>query len=163
MSGFAAWLHATAVSQTIQSVHWIVPVTQSIHIVMIGIVFISSLTIALRVLGRVRADESLAVVWQRFAPWMWSALIVMLLTGVVLVIGEPGREFGALSFWIKMVLIAIAVLGTLQLGRSRQSTTLAPGARGVAVALIVLWVAIIYLGRAIAYDIEVWGALSLHA
>jgi hypothetical protein len=29
------------------------------------------------------------------------------------------------------------------------------------VATVVLWLAIIFLGRAIAYDVEVWGSLSL--
>ena len=35
------------------------PLVQAIHIVMIGIVFVSLLVICLRVLGRVRMDESL--------------------------------------------------------------------------------------------------------
>ena len=36
------------------------------------------------------------------------------------------------------------------------------GAKTAAAGLVVLWLAIIFLGRAIAYDVEVWGALSLH-
>ncbi|MEY4760291.1 MAG: hypothetical protein RLZZ200_147, partial [Pseudomonadota bacterium] len=50
MGGFADWLHGTALSQTIQKVEWIVPLVQSVHILMIGIVFVSSLSICLRVL-----------------------------------------------------------------------------------------------------------------
>jgi len=157
MSGFAAWLHATAFSQTIQSVSWVIPLLQSIHILMIGIVFVSSLMICLRVLGRVRADEPLDVVWQRFAPWLWRALAVMLVTGLLLVAGEPGREFGATSFWLKMMLLVVAVVMTVLLGRAPQGAA----SRPAAVSLIVLWLAIIFLGRAIAYDVEVWQ--SLHA
>ena len=159
MSGFAAWLHATAFSQTIQSVSWIVPLLQSIHILMVGIVFVSGLMIALRVLGRIRSDEPVDAVWRRFAPWLWRALAVMLVTGLLLVAGEPGREFGATSFWLKMVLLAIAVVLTVLLGRAPQAAR----ARPVALVLIVLWLAIIFLGRAIAYDVEVWRSLSLHA
>ncbi len=55
-----------------------------------------------------RADEPFSAVWQRFAPWMWSGLVVMAITGVLLIVGEPPREFGALSFWIKMTLVLIA-------------------------------------------------------
>jgi hypothetical protein len=87
----AEWLQATPVSVTIQSVRWIIPLLQSIHILTIGVVFVSSLMIALRVLGRMRADEPFAVVWQRFAPWMWGGLVVMAVTGLTLVIGEPVR------------------------------------------------------------------------
>lgn len=159
MSGFAAWLHATAFSQTIQAVRWIIPLTQSIHILMIGIVFVSSLMIALRVLGKVRVDEPFEAVWQRFAPWMRIALAVMLVTGALLVVGEPAREFGATSFWLKMVLLVIAFAVTRLLGRAPEGRA----ARPAAVGLILLWLAIIFLGRAIAYDVEVWRSLSIHA
>ena len=159
MSGFAAWLHATAFSQTIQAVSWIVPALQSIHILMIGIVFVSSLMISLRVLGRVHADEPFEAVWQRFAPWMRIALAVMLVTGLLLIVGEPAREFGATSFWVKMALLVAAYAVTRQLGRSPEG----PRARPAAVGLILLWLVIIFLGRAIAYDVEVWRSLSIHA
>jgi hypothetical protein len=162
----AQWLQATPVSVTIQSVSWIIPLLQSIHILTIGVVFVSSLMIALRVLGRVRADEPFAAVWRRFAPWMWGGLVVMAVTGGTLVIGEPVREVTTLSFWMKMTLVAIGVVSTAVFGRSLQATTPAEfsaAAKTGAVALIALWIAIIFLGRAIAYDVEVWGSLSLHA
>lgn len=168
MDAFAAWLHATPLSQTIQKVSWIVPLLQSIHIVMIGIVFVSSLVIALRVLGRIRADEPFGDVWGRFAPWMWTALTVMFATGVLLIIGEPARQFTATSFWIKMTLVLLAVLLTAGLRTMMRTAPHDAGsplegpARPAAVTLVVLWLAIIFLGRAIAYDVEVWGRLSLH-
>ena len=170
MREFAAWLQATAVSETFQSEGWVIPLLQSIHIVTIGVVFVSSLMIALRVLGRMRADEPFPIVWNRFAPWMWYGLIVMVVTGLLLVIGEPIRELTALSFWIKMTLLAIVVTGTALFGRSLKPATTAAthpefsaGAKTAAVAIVVLWLAVIFLGRAIAYDVEVWGSLSLQA
>ena len=117
MSEFAVWLHGTIISQTIQSVGWIVPLVQSIHIVMIGILFVSSLMIALRVLGRMRVDESFQSLWQRFAPWTWRALAVLGGTGLLLIVGEPARELGATSFWLKMGLLVVAVATTVRLGR----------------------------------------------
>ncbi len=163
---FAAWLQATPVSVTLQSIRWIIPLLQSIHIVMLGIVFISSLMLVLRVLGRMRAEEPFALVWTRFAPWMWSGLVVMACTGIVLVLAEPIREFTALSFWLKMGLLAIAVLSILGFtlvahpARLAGATQFSTGTRAGAVAMVVIWLAIIFLGRAIAYDVEVWGALS---
>jgi uncharacterized membrane protein SirB2 len=137
---------------------------------MIGVVFISILMIALRVLGRVRTDEAFGVVWTRFAPWMWSGLVVMAITGLVLIVGEPIREFTALSFWLKMGLIAVAVATTLMFGRSLKPAMLATaqgsefsgGTKAATVVALVIWIANIFLGRAIAYDTEVWGSLSLH-
>ncbi len=169
MHAFAAWLESTSLSQTIQSVSWLIPLLQSIHIVMIGLVFVSNLMIALRVLGRMRADEPFELVWRRFAPWMWTGLVVMAVTGLTLVLGEPVREFTALSFWIKMGLLVIGASATVLYGRSlRHTPVVAPAqfplsARVASVCIVVLWLAVIFLGRAIAYDREVWGSLSLHA
>lgn len=168
MRALAAWLQATHASHTIQTVSWVIPLLQSIHILMIGVVFVSSLMICLRVLGGVRTDEPFAAVWRRFAPWMWAGLVLMAVTGLTLVVGEPLREFTALSFWIKMALVAGGVAGTAAYGRSLARLAL-PGAgfsvpaRAGAVLIIFLWLAVIFLGRAIAYDREVWGSLSLHA
>lgn len=176
MHDFAEWLQATPVSVTVQSVTWIIPLLQSIHILMIGVVFISSLMIALRVLGRVRADEPFADVWRRFAPWMWGGLVTMTLTGLVLIIGEPVREFTALSFWLKMILIVVGVTTSALFGGTvggrAGAANVSDGAaavhefsaasKAVAVATVAIWLAIIFLGRAIAYDVEVWGSLSLH-
>src|SRR5688572_25495974 len=84
---------------------------------MIGIVFVSMLNVALRVLGQIRMDEPLAEVWRWSAPWFWSALAVMATTGLVLVISEPIRQVTALSFWLKMSLLAIGIVSALLFGR----------------------------------------------
>jgi len=134
---------------------------------MIGIVFVSMLNVALRVLGLIRADEPLADVWRRFAPWFWSALCVMAATGLVLSISEPIRQVSALSFWLKMSLLAVGIVSALSFGRAIRNATGATNpvssgkARVVAVATILLWVAIMFLGRWIAYDVEIWESWHL--
>ncbi|HEX7079449.1 MAG TPA: hypothetical protein VF329_00345 [Gammaproteobacteria bacterium] len=178
MIELAEWLQATPVSVAIQSAGWAIPLLQSIHIVMIGVVFVSILMVALRVLGAMRADQPLVDVWRRFGPWMWRGLAVMTVTGALLVVGEPVREFSALSFWMKMGLLAVGVASAAWFGRfviaepgvRAGEARPAAGAAGVdeaspatkcaAVATLALWLAIIFLGRAIAYDASVWGTLS---
>jgi len=155
MGEIARWLGSTPLSIAIQSHTWLTPLLQAVHILMIGVVFVSMLMIALRVLGRVRTDETLEQVWARFSPWLWSGVAVMAATGLVLIIGEPLRQANALSFWLKMLLIAVGLFGLLALRRSPS--------RGFAIGLILVWVAIIFLGRAIAYDLEVWGSWHLGA
>ena len=161
--GFATWLQGTSASGSIQSVSWIIPFVQSIHIVMIGVVFVSCLMIVLRVLGMMRTDEPAEAVWRRFAPWMWSALAVMAATGITLVVGEPEREFGAFSFWMKMLLVAIGVAGTALYGRSLKAAAVGAAAefpvsvKAASILIVIVWLAVIFLGRAIAYDKQVWG------
>jgi hypothetical protein len=168
MNAFAHWLQATALSHTIQSASWAVPLLQSIHILTIGVVFVSSLMVVLRVLGYMRTDEPFEAVWRRFAPWMWSGLSVMVLTGLTLVVAEPVREFTALSFWIKMLLVVAGVVSSALYGRTLAHAArsavgeFSVAAKTASVALVAVWLAVIFLGRAIAYDKEVWGSLSLH-
>ena len=168
MIEFAEWLQFTPLSLAVQSHTWITPTVQAIHIVMIGVVFGSVLMIALRVLGRMRADEAFDVVWRRFAPWMWAGLVVMSLTGIVLIIGEPVREFTAKSFWTKMVLIAVGIVSVLYFRRTlggaaaaaSPGVVFASGPRAVAVVTLLIWALIIFFGRAIAYDAEIWAQLA---
>ncbi len=169
MIEFGSWLQGTPVSLTIQSVPWIIPLLQSIHILTIGVVFISILMIALRVFGAVRADQKFGTVARRFWPWIVYGLIVMAVTGLLLIVAEPVRQFTSTSFWLKMALLLIGVLSALAirltLGRARLDPEYdrAFGARSktAAGAAVALWLAIIFLGRAIAYDVEIWGPLSL--
>jgi uncharacterized membrane protein SirB2 len=166
MFEFARWLGATPLSVAVQSSSWLTPLLQAVHILMIGVVFVSMLMIALRVLGLARNDETFDATWQRFAPWMWRALLIMLLTGLVLIIGEPSRQANALSFWLKLGLIVVAVFSVSGLRRALAGHTAGAfptGPRVAAAAIILIWVLIIFLGRAIAYDTEVWGALHLGA
>lgn len=164
---FANWLQATPVSVAIQSAGWVVPTLQSVHILAIGVVFVSVLMIALRVLGRARADQPLAEVWGRFAPFLWVGLAVMAATGLILVLSEPVRELMTLSFRLKMLLLAIGVTSAILFGRSVRAAALAGGPRELpmrtrlaAVATVLLWLAVMFLGRAIAYDDLVWGDWS---
>lgn len=167
--GFAQWLQSTPVSVTIQSVEWIIPTVQSIHIVTIAVVFVALLTIALRVIGWMRTDQPFGVVIGRFAPWVRRGLVVLAATGLTMIVGEPVRELMSLSFWLKMGLLAIGIASALVFQRSLGPAVLSENqepqfsvlAKCGAVATVLLWLAIIFLGRAIAYDVEVWGSLSL--
>jgi hypothetical protein len=169
MIGFGEWLQSTPFSIWIQTTSWVIPLLQSIHILTIGIVFVSILMVALRVLGWVRTDEAFGIVLDRFSPWIGGGLIVMALTGLLLVVGEPVRQFAATSFWLKMALLLIGVTSAFAFRHALSPAKLGAAcdlnfsarSKAVAVGTVILWLAIIFLGRAIAYDIEVWGPLSL--
>lgn len=164
---FAHWVADSSASIWVQSHLWLTPLVQSIHIVMIGIVFIAILMITLRVLGQVYTDETFAAVWDRFSPWIWRGVIVMLATGIILSIGEPVREASAMSFWVKMTLIVVGLVSAVAFANALRplayvgATQFSGGAKAIALGTIALWLFIIFLGRAIAYDVEVWGHLHL--
>ena len=163
----ATAIDSTSLSTALKSVSWIVPLVQCVHILMVGVVFVSILMISLRLLGRVRVDEPLPQVWRRFAPFFWTGLALMIVTGTLLVIAEPVREFMTLSFRLKMIALVICIISAAVFGQRMRGASLTAseaalpaGLRAVAVATLALWVAIIFLGRAIAYDDTVWGDWS---
>jgi hypothetical protein len=92
VQAFCEWLAATALSTEIQSVGWIVPALQTIHILSIAIVMSAAAMVDLHVLGILSQSLPLAAVARRFLPWIWWTLIVLLLSGSALIIGEPGRS-----------------------------------------------------------------------
>jgi hypothetical protein len=160
LSAFAEWLSVTPPSMLIQNVSWIIPGFQSIHILAIAMVMASAIVISLRVLGVMMRDLPLAAVTQRFAPWIWYSLIVLFLTGLVLVVGEPGRSITNSIFQLKMLLLLIAITCLLLLRRPLRKNEhywdesgggTRTGAKLIAVVSLAVWSCIIFAGRWIAY------------
>ncbi len=157
LSQLSAWLDQTQMSRAIQVHDWIVPTVQSVHILAISAVAASALMINLRVLGLYAADQRLQDILARFLPFIWWPLIVLLLTGLVMIIGEPPRSLKNPAFQLKMTLL-VAAIGTTaiyQLILRRNLAFVTTGRRASAAALasvsMLLWVGIIFAGRWIAY------------
>ena len=127
----------------------------------------SVLAIDLRILGWAGHDQTLRETRSRFGPWLSWALLVMLVTGVSMVIGEPERELLNLSFWLKMFLVAVGTLIaaifqiTLKRNERHWEQTLVNRrtVKSLAILTLLIWVGIAVLGRLIAYD-YVWGSWS---
>ncbi len=169
MIHFAEWLSQTSFSLAIQTHEWIIPTIQSIHIVAIGIILASVFMIDLRILGWAGRDQTLTETTARFGPWLSGALCVLLVTGGLMVVGEPARELLAFSFWFKMCLVAIGTAIAACLSDHAQADTSVSwetslvnrrSIKSLAVLTLLIWVCIVILGRLIAYD-HVWGSWSL--
>ncbi len=154
----------TALSQLIQNVTWIIPIVQSIHIAFISLVIGAAGMANLRVLGLGMRSQSTSTLANRLFPFVWWSLPFLLLTGVILVIGEPVRSLENLTFQIKMVLLVFGIIATLtfqnalkkdeafwEMSAQRRAT-----AKVLAVVSLLIWIAIIFAGRYIAYTITVY-------
>ena len=152
------WLEHTPLSQTIQSVNWIVPAVQTIHILAITVVAASALMINLRLLGVFSADRPLREVSARFLPLVWWPLLLLLATGAIMIVGEPARSLKNPAFQLKMALLIAALIVTAlyQFLQRRDQNFGSPGSRrvtatGIATLSLMLWTGIIFAGRWIAY------------
>jgi len=159
LSQLSAWHEQTQLSQAVQVHDWIVPTAQSIHILGIAAVAASALMINLRLIGLYAADQPLKEVLARFLPFIWWPLIVLLLTGIVMIAGEPPRSLKNPVFQLKMVLLIAAIVATAickvalrrnaAFGDARADRRV--GAATLAGVSMLLWVSIVFAGRWIAY------------
>lgn len=154
LGAFCDWLETTSTSQTIQTVLWIVPTIQSIHILAIAALMGSALMIDARLLGWIDRDEPVGAVARRFLPVIWWMLPLLLVTGAVMIVGEPARSLKNPFFQIKAALIVLAV-SHLALFHRRLVSAGESVSAGAATAIVLpsalIWLAIIFCGRWIAY------------
>ena len=156
---FAEWLAATPLSKTLSDQPWVVPTSQSIHILAVAAVFASALMINLRLLGVGAKGRSVSELSDTLIPWMWRGLVVLLITGSIQTLAEPVRQFVAPAFWAKLTMIVIVTVMTILFVRAlRRNVPLwddpssrPPQAKIFAVVSTLMWVAIIACGRFIAY------------
>jgi hypothetical protein len=155
---FSEWLAATAVSNQIRAAAWIIPTVQSVHIVAICVVIASALLLNLRLLGAARGEVPLAAYVRRYVPWLGCAVLVLLLSGLTLIVSEPGRTLGNWVFWTKMTLVGTGVCLTTvsAVPVRRDSFYWDKGSRrrlaGVlAVVALGVWIGVVICGRWIAY------------
>jgi hypothetical protein len=147
------------VSQSIQTIEWIIPAVQTVHILCVATVLTSVLMIDLRLLGFRRREQPVAAVTARFLPFIWWPLPILLATGAVLITAEPARSLQNPVFLLKMGLLLAAAGVTLAcqipLRHNPAYWELSAGrrraARLIAAASLPLWVGIVFAGRWIAY------------
>jgi uncharacterized membrane protein len=161
---FSKWLATTSLSHTIQTIGWIIPTLQVIHILSVAVVFSSAVLVNLRVFRLFERNEPLRDVARRFLPWIWPVLVILLVTGSLLIIAEPRRSLTNSTFYIKMALLlaAILVTATLQLLLSAAPAggekdpwdgdlARRMAGRALATVSILIWCGILFAGRWIAY------------
>jgi putative copper export protein len=153
------WIEGTSLNQLVQNVFWIIPVVQTIHILSVSVVISSMAMLDLRLMGLAGTRHPISAVARRFMPWMWCALPVLLITGTVLIIGEPGRSLGNWVFQLKMSLLVLAVALSLAFTRKLKRdlefreplSALRNTSRILGLLSLMLWIGIVICGRWIAY------------
>ena len=155
----AEQIAASGLSNSLQNVLWVVPVSQSTHIVALSVLFASAMLINLRLLGVGARGRPVSQLAELLVPWMWRALVVLLLTGALQTLIEPVRQFITPIFWGKMALIVVLALLTRWVARTLRdhaaqwddAATRPAVARVFAVVSTLGWVTVIAFGRFIGY------------
>ena len=159
MPKFALALQETAVSNFIAKTQFVIPGLQTIHIFAVSMLFTGFLMMNGRIFMVAGKSRTLGQQIDRFMPWVWWCLLVLLITGVLMAVGEPPRDLTNPAFWTKMSVVPIATLLTLWFHKSVSRNAVAwdtphggpVSVKAASVGFILLWCVIMALGRWIAY------------
>ena len=132
---------------------------QTLHILGIAAVLSSVLMINLRLLGTFGREQSIKQVIGRFAPVVWGTLPVLLVSGMIMIAGEPARSLANYAFQLKMLLLVIIIGITLIVQLKLRGDTefweasakRRSAAKVIALLSLVIWTGIVCAGRWIAY------------
>jgi hypothetical protein len=131
------------------------PMMLSLHAIGMGLAAGINAALALRILGVARAVPLGEM--QRFLPVMWAGFWMNAASGVALLVAYPTKALTNPDFYLKLTLIALALVVCRaidrRLFRSAQALDAppAPIARRLAAASLTCWAGAIIAGRLLAY------------
>jgi hypothetical protein len=137
---------------------WVWPILEDLHFLGLILLLGSILALNLRILGFLKQLPVAPL--QRFIPWGIGGFVLNIITGFLFFMGMPGFYIVNVVFQAKMLTIMIAGANLLFFYCTSAFRTLevvGPGedaprfAKFIAVSAIVLWIAVIVLGRYIPY------------
>ena len=153
---FLAWVESTALSQ------WVVgspsifafPGILVIHAIGMGFAVGISAAMDLRILG-VAPGVPLAEM-RRLLPILWVGFWLNAVSGLLLLVGYPTKALTNPVFYLKLILIAVAMTLVIRISRSAADHSNAANEipthlRRLAVISLVCWAGAITAGRLLAY------------
>jgi hypothetical protein len=150
---------ATRTSEVLREQLWVVPTSQSIHIIAVSVLFASALIASLRVLSLGRSERQLSAVIGKNAILIYGSLMALLVTGTVQLIAEPVRQLLTPAFWAKMLLVVVGLTLTYWFANKVRRDPRRWDLRSsrpawsplYAVIIFATWTAVIVCGRFIGY------------
>jgi len=158
-ANFLQWLHDTQLSTTMRESIWAEPLVETIHVLTLTLFLGFAVLLDLRLLGVCMRRRKVSEVLGQLNPYLFVGFAIMIVSGLLLFTGDPPAFWGTTFFKVKMIFLVLAGLNVLifnaTIGRKVAEWDLAPktpsAAKVAAILSIVLWVAIVAAGRAIAY------------
>jgi hypothetical protein len=148
---FLSWLESTAFSVwTRESTSlFALPGALAAHTIGLGLLAGLNGALDLRLLGV--APGVAPDAFRRFLPVMWLGFWVNVVTGVALVLAYPTKALTNPVFYLKLTLIAVALLILRTVLRRTAAGESSGVTRVLAISSLVCWAAAITAGRLLAY------------
>ena len=150
---FFEWMQALPISTAISESVWFYAVDQVVHLIAVAVFIGAVLIVDFRVLGRGARQQPLAQVAHDAQPWLLGSLLVLLVTGIPQLISTAMKEFYSPMFWLKMELLAVAIVFTFtirhKMARADEARLGRVWPKVVAIVSIGLWTGVAMSARLI--------------
>lgn len=159
------WIDALPSSIAIRESDYGYAILLTVHLVTIVMFAGLILMMDLRLLGWGHRKSPVSQIQGRLFPWQMAAMGASAATGLLLVYAQPLRYYPKIFFWLKMALMGAAGVNAMIFHFTTYKTVaewdnapvLPSGARRAGAIGLVLWAAVIVLGRLTAYNwIDSW-------
>jgi hypothetical protein len=159
LTGLVDFLQNSALSEWMRLSLKAVPVVNALHVMSIVTVFGTIFVVDLRLLGFTNVHRSVTRMHDELIRWTWLAFGISFITGALLFIVNAVTYYRNTAFWLKMGAIVLAGINMLVFERITaksmpgwdRGVVPPPQARAAAAVSIVLWLAVIVLGRWIGF------------
>ncbi|MDB5012531.1 MAG: hypothetical protein JWQ25_733 [Daejeonella sp.] len=155
---FLIWVENTSWAVGIRQSLWLYPALEIVHLTGIVILVGAAFMFDLRLLGFSKSLPTAGLA-NHLLPWSRSGLLLIIPSGILLFTTNAKTLGFDPTFWLKMILLAVAVLNVLVFHRfilkphfeHSKMKELPFSARISACISIMVWIAIIACGRLLAY------------
>lgn len=156
----ANWTGEQSWSIALRESYYVWPLMESAHVLTLGLFVGTAFVTDLRLLGWTMLRIPVSEVTRRLLPWTRYGFAGMLLTGVLLVFGNPVRYYHNLFFRLKLILLLLAAINVFVFHRGIHrrvadwdSDPDLPRQAWLAGAVSLgVWSLIVIAGRMIAYN-----------
>ncbi len=151
---FFLWCEKTHLGLWIKNGTWTFATIETIHIMALAVLLGTLVVVDLRLLGFGMVRQSPSHLTRLMAPWTYSSLVVMVLTGICMFVSEANRLSRSGPFAFKMLLLILAVGTHFTIRAKVTGEGVRVGSRlpkVVAGLSIVFWFGVALAGRAIPF------------
>lgn len=154
------WLANTEWSIALHESQYAYSIIESIHVWALCLFVGFAVLLDLRLVGAIFRDVPVSHMTKRLLPWTKLGFLIMVVSGVVLFYAIPLRTYHNVFFRVKAILLILAGLNAFafhngiyrHIDKWDTDGPTPRAARRAGMASLVLWAAIVFSGRLIAYN-----------
>ena len=151
------FLKSTALSQFVVSTPWAWPIAETLHFLGLALLIGIIGALDIRLLGFMKSVPVAAI--KALVPWAVAGFVINLVTGVMFLAAAPEQYIRNLSWWFKVLFLAIAGVNVLLFETTQKSRMLAMGPgedtpaafKLIGGVSLVSWLMVLYWGRMLPF------------